>query len=197
MTPVSLLPGYLNTRLTITGIDGALLIVVGLVTAAVTSPIIDRTHAYVPGIRILVPILAICYLAFIWAPPTRSLAAPYALSSILGAASFSLVPIALEYGVECTFPVSPEVASTIFWTGGQLLGAIFIVVMTALKGAEGEPENSMHRALVFEAVVACLVAPVPMVLGMRRLGLHVDGRWHMDRDERRHRNEDEAHGHGE
>jgi MFS transporter, FLVCR family, MFS-domain-containing protein 7 len=164
-----------------------LLIVVGLVTAAITSPIVDRTHAYVLGIRILVPILAICYLAFIWAPGAGGLPAPYVLASVLGAASFALVPIALEYGVEMTFPLSPEVGSTIFWAGGQLLGGIFIVIMNALKGGvEGEPPQTMKRSLIFEAILACLVAPLPLVLGSRRLGLHVEGRWHMDRDDRQY-----------
>ena len=35
------------------GICGAILIVVGLVTAAVLSPVFDRTHAYLAGIKIL------------------------------------------------------------------------------------------------------------------------------------------------
>lgn len=84
------------------GICGALLIVVGLVTAALTSPILDRTHAYLLGIKALVPIIALSYLAFVFAPQTRTLVAPYVIASILGAASFSLVPIALEYLVEVT-----------------------------------------------------------------------------------------------
>ncbi|KAK6606916.1 major facilitator superfamily protein [Botrytis cinerea] len=100
------------------GIAGALLIVVGLVAAAITSPLIDRTKTYLLAIKIQIPILGICYLAFTWAPQTRSLAAIYAILSILGAASFSLVPVALEYLIEITHPVSPEVTSTICWSGG-------------------------------------------------------------------------------
>jgi FLVCR family MFS transporter 7 len=41
------------------GIAGALLIVVGLVTAAVTSPIIDRTKIYLLAMKVQVPIVAI------------------------------------------------------------------------------------------------------------------------------------------
>ena len=40
------------------GIAGALLIVVGLVTSAVVSPLIDRTKQYVVSIKILVPLIA-------------------------------------------------------------------------------------------------------------------------------------------
>ncbi|RAL62222.1 hypothetical protein DID88_004793 [Monilinia fructigena] len=62
------------------GIAGALLIVVGLVAAAITSPLIDRTKTYLLAIKIQIPILGICYLAFTWAPQTRSLAAIFLLS---------------------------------------------------------------------------------------------------------------------
>ncbi|KAJ9635218.1 hypothetical protein H2199_008704 [Coniosporium tulheliwenetii] len=161
------------------GICGALLIVIGLLTSAVTSPIIDRTHAYLLSIKILVPVIAASYLCFIWAPPTRTLVAPYLIASVLGASSFSLVPIALEYLVEVTFPASPEVGSTISWAGGQLLGGVFILAMDALREEEGDgatPEGSMWRALVFQAVLAILVVPAPLCLGVRRFGLGGEGR---------------------
>lgn len=170
------------------GICGAVLIVVGLVAAAINSPILDRTHAYLLNIKIIVPILAISYLGMIWAPQTRGIAAPYVLSALLGAASFTLLPIALEYLVEVTYPASPEVGSTICWAGGQLFGGIFIVVMNALKdqrpvdldkvreGGRGQgggtrPPGNMYNALVFQAVVAMVIAPLPLAMGIKKLGL--------------------------
>lgn len=47
------------------GIAGALLIVIGFVAAAIFSSLIDRTKAYLFCIRMLVPIIAANYLAFI------------------------------------------------------------------------------------------------------------------------------------
>ncbi|CAN9429364.1 unnamed protein product [Alternaria alternata] len=171
------------------GICGAVLIVVGLVACAITSPIADKTHAYLLGIKILCPILSAAYLAMIWAPQMRSIAAPYVLSAVLGACSFSLLPIALEYLVEISFPASPEVSSTICWVGGQVFGGIFIVVMNELKdgrpvdleqvqkagrgqAAKGgdRPPGHMFWALVFQAVVCALVLPLPLMLGVERLG---------------------------
>jgi len=147
-------------------------------------------------IKILVPVLAASYLAFIWAPETRGLAAPYVIASLIGAASFSLVPIVLEYLVEITYPASPEVGSVLCWAGGQLLGGIFIVIMNSLKDGvaitqeleKGEsvgdrPVGNMHRALIFQAVVAIVVVPCAMVLGVKRLGLgegNVSGRLRVD-----------------
>ncbi|KAA8572978.1 hypothetical protein EYC84_003523 [Monilinia fructicola] len=157
------------------GIAGALLIVVGLVAAAITSPLIDRTKTYLLAIKIQIPILGICYLAFTWAPQTRSLAAIYSILSILGAASFSLVPVALEYLIELTHPVSPEVTSTICWSGGQLLGGVFIIVSDKLRAkgvSDGSmddgstrPQGNMYNALVFQTVLALVVIPLPLALG--------------------------------
>ncbi|KAI9858179.1 MAG: hypothetical protein M1813_007828 [Trichoglossum hirsutum] len=128
------------------GICGAILIVVGLVTSAITSPIIDRYKKFLLAIKMQVPLLGIGYLAFTWAPQTGSVAAPYAISALLGAASFSLVPIALEWLIEQTHPVSPEVTSTICWTGGSLLGACFILISDALKaGKDAKPPQNLHR----------------------------------------------------
>ncbi len=150
------------------GIAGALLILVGLVAAAITSPFVDKYKNYLLFIRILVPITALSYLAFIWAPGTRSLALPYFVSSVLGAASFSLVPVALEWAVEITWPAGPEAGSTICWSGGQLLGGVFIVVSDALKADEaggGSPKGNMGKALVFMAVMALGAVPCVMFLG--------------------------------
>ncbi|RDL39460.1 uncharacterized protein BP5553_03800 [Venustampulla echinocandica] len=157
------------------GIAGALLIAVGLVTSAITSPIIDRTKSYLIGIKIQVPIIGLAYLAYTWAPQTRSIAAIYTILSVLGAASFSLVPVVLEYLIEITHPVSPGVSSTICWTGGQLLGGIFILISDALRDSgvndgtadDGttRPPGNMYRALVFQTVMALVAVPLPLMLG--------------------------------
>ncbi|KAF2642712.1 MFS general substrate transporter [Massarina eburnea CBS 473.64] len=180
------------------GICGAVLIVVGLVAAAIMSPMFDRTHAYLFGIKGLSILIAVAYLGMIWAPQTRGLVAPYVLSAIEGAASFSILPIALEYLVEITFPASPEVGSTVVWAGGQLFGGIFILIMDALKdqrevdlskvrkmgrgqGGGDRPPGNMYNALVFQAVVSLVVLPFPLALGMKRLGLaHGEGRLALD-----------------
>jgi FLVCR family MFS transporter 7 len=147
------------------GIAGAILIFVGLGASAVVSPSVDRTKRYLTTIQLLVPLIAIGYVLLIFMPETRTVAGPFITCAILGAASFSLLPCALEYLVEITYPASPEVSSTICWTGGQLLGAIFILLMDALKGSlSDQPKDSMKRALIFQAVVSCLAVPCVFVL---------------------------------
>lgn len=149
------------------GIAGAVLIVVGLVTAAITSPILDRTKSFMLCIKLCVPILALCYLAFIWMPATHDLAGPYVVLAILGAASFAMVPVSLEYLIEVSHPCSPEVTSTAAWALGQLFGGCFVLISDALKaGADAQPPENMDRALIFEAVIALAVAPLPLCLGL-------------------------------
>ncbi|KAL8850796.1 MAG: hypothetical protein Q9221_004294 [Calogaya cf. arnoldii] len=172
------------------GIAGALLILIGLVCAAITSPIVDKYKNYLLFIRTLVPITALSYLAFIWAPGTRSVALPYLVCSILGASSFSLVPVALEWAVEITYPAGPEAGSTICWSGGQLLGGIFIVVADALKedGGKGDPKGNMGKALVFMAIVAVGAVPCVWFLGRGRMRMG-EGRLEVDKGVGRRRTE--------
>jgi FLVCR family MFS transporter 7 len=164
------------------GIAGGILIIVGIIAAIIVSIITDRFHAYVPIIKTIVPVTAIAYLAFLFAPPTRSVAAPYAILALLGASSFSVLPVTLEYVVEATFPVGPECTSVVLWSAGQLLGAVFTIVMNALKDTDGTeplhtfPPGNMQRALVFQAIISCLVAVIPMGLGLKVFGLAGDGR---------------------
>ncbi|KAH7198008.1 major facilitator superfamily domain-containing protein [Fusarium flagelliforme] len=149
------------------GIGGAVLIVVGLVAAAVSSPIIDRTKSFLLTLKILVPLVGISYLIFVWMPETKDVAGPYVVLAILGASSFSLVPVALEFLIELSHPLSPEVTSTIAWAGGQLFGAIFIIISDALAaGKDASPPKNMKNALIFQAVLALAVVPLPLCLGL-------------------------------
>ncbi|KJZ70419.1 hypothetical protein HIM_10187 [Hirsutella minnesotensis 3608] len=149
------------------GIAGAILIFVGLVFAAIISPILDRTKAFLLAIKILMPVMAICYLIFIWMPETRSVVGPYIVLAVLGATSFANVPVALELLIELSHPLSPEVTSTVAWAGGQLFGAIFVIISAPLTaGADGDPPGNMKKYLIFQAVIAMVLGPVPLFLGL-------------------------------
>ncbi|KAJ6437760.1 cell surface receptor/MFS transporter [Purpureocillium lavendulum] len=149
------------------GIGGAVLILVGLVAAAISSPILDRTKAFLLALKLFIPVIGLCYLIFLWMPETRSIAGPYVVLALLGASSFALVPVALEFLIELSHPLSPEVTSTTAWAGGQLFGAIFVIVSDALTdGDDADPPKNMKRALIFQAVIALAVCPLPLFLGL-------------------------------
>ncbi|KAI9884172.1 MAG: hypothetical protein M1823_004035 [Watsoniomyces obsoletus] len=155
------------------GICGALLVIVGLVSSGIVSPIMGRyPRQHLTALKVHVPLLALGLFAFIWAPQTRSVVAPYVFASIIGVSAFCLMPLALEMLADVTHPVSPEITSVVGWFGGSLLGACFILIMDALKdGRDANPPYRMRRALIFEAVVAAAVVPLPLCLGLfgRRL----------------------------
>lgn len=150
------------------GIAGGILILVGLIAAAIISPLTDRFKHYLGTIRVLVPIVAISYIALIFAPSSSLGIVPsYVVSAILGASSFAILPIVLEYLVEITYPFSPEIGSTLCWTGGQLLGGVFIVIQNALKARNtASPPANMRNALIFSAVIAVAAAPFPVCIGL-------------------------------
>ncbi|GAM41657.1 hypothetical protein TCE0_042f14943 [Talaromyces pinophilus] len=150
------------------GIAGGVLIIAGLISSAIVSPINDRFKKYLLIIRIAVPIHAICYIALYFAPSSPyGLAPSIVVCALLGASAFALLPVALEFIVEITYPYSPEIGSTILWTGGQILGAIFTIVQTELKAsANADPPANMKRSLIFSAVVACVAAVFPLTLNV-------------------------------
>lgn len=148
------------------GIGGAILITSGLVFAAIGSPILDRTKAFLPSLKFFVPLTALSYLVFIWMPETRTIVGPYLVLSALGISCFALVPVALEFLIELSHPLSPEVTSTTAWAGGQLLSAVFILIGTALtEGEDAVPPRNLKKTLIFHAVMAILVLPLPLCLG--------------------------------
>ena len=156
--------GYSETQ---AGIAGAILILVGLIFAAIISPLVDRYKFYLSFIKSTTPIIAICYLIFIWAPSSSTIIYAYVVCGVLGAASFGLVPVVLEYLVEIHHPLGPELGSTLSWAGGQLLGGIFIIIQSALKaGRTAHPPYNLRKALIFQAVVGMVVMPLPLCLNL-------------------------------
>jgi sugar phosphate permease len=149
------------------GIAGAVLIVVGLVASAIISPMVDRTKSYLITVKVLVPFIAVSYVILIFMPATQSIAGVYITCALIGGTSFSLLPCTLELLTLVTHPISPEVSSTIAWTGGQILGGVFIIIMNALRsfgGSAGGPDGNMIHALIFQAVLSCIAVPFPLFL---------------------------------
>ncbi|PUU82881.1 hypothetical protein B9Z19DRAFT_1098919 [Tuber borchii] len=130
---------------------------------AIVSLINDRTDSFLLAIRALVPVIALCYVALIFPPGTRALVVPFTISAFLGATSFSLLPLVLEWAVKQTHPAPPELTNVTLWVGGQILGAVFLIAMDALKDKSNN--DKMWRSLIFEAVIACAVAPLTLMLG--------------------------------
>ncbi|KAL6414157.1 hypothetical protein AUP68_00675 [Ilyonectria robusta] len=149
------------------GIGGGLLIVLGLIASGIAAPIVDRNKKYLFVVKCGVVLGALCYLALIWVPTSREVGALYALLGVLGVASLAIVPVVLEVLTELSYPVGPEITSTIAWAVGQLLGGCFILLGNAMKaGQDAHIPRNLTNFVIFQAVFALALVPLPLSLGL-------------------------------
>ncbi|KZS98469.1 MFS general substrate transporter [Sistotremastrum niveocremeum HHB9708] len=136
------------------GFMGAALILSGLLSAAVTSPLFDRvlTHHLGITLRATTPFLAAAWIALIWAVRPHNAAPLYILFALIGAISITLLPVALELGCEITR--NADAAAAILWFSGNLFSVVFVLVGNALTdGQDANPPFNMRRASIFNAVI--------------------------------------------
>ncbi|KAG8742725.1 hypothetical protein FRC10_000999 [Ceratobasidium sp. 414] len=149
------------------GIFGGVLILSGIIGAAVMSPIFDRylTHHLALAAKVLIPILAGSYIGLIWDVRANNDAGIYVLMVVIGVASFTLLPVALEIGCEVTR--SAETSSAVLWFTGNLLSVVFVLSMDALRDDSpgANPPSNMRKSLIFQA---CFVAAIARLESARR-----------------------------
>jgi len=140
------------------GYLGAALIGCGLVIAAAATPIIDKLQARLLSMKVAAPTIGICYLTFIWIPGSPIVTA-YVVLGVIGGASFTLLPVTLEWLAKETEPAPPEVSSILCWMIGQLLGIVFTISMQNLKtyGDPAVPNGDMKRYFSYTFLVRRLV----------------------------------------
>ncbi|KAH9922288.1 MFS general substrate transporter [Epithele typhae] len=149
------------------GIMGAVLLLAGLLGAAITSPLFDRvlTHHLALSAKVCLPIMAACWLSLIWEIKPNNTTSLYIILVILGATSLTLLPVVLELAVELTR--NAEGSSAVLWFSANLCSLAFVLIEGALRaGTDASPPQNMHRAIVFQgAVVASALALVYLVEG--------------------------------
>ena len=194
----------------------------GLLSAGVSSPVIDAHPRWkLPFIKFAVVILAGGYILLVFSPAATAGGAgdagvgnnsngeggaeagvwpTYLVMALLGAASFSLVPVVLEYMADVTVPAGAELSSTVAWTGGQLFGGVFILICGGLMGEGGsgggggrggggggrggggtgkggEGKEGSIRAMIFMAVIAVVgILPTMMLRKEKRKRDVIHGR---------------------
>ncbi|OSD03709.1 MFS general substrate transporter [Trametes coccinea BRFM310] len=156
--------GYSDT---VAGLMGAVLLLVGLIAAAITSPLYDRvlTHHLGLSVKVLCPILLACWLALIWEIKPNNEISCFVLMGIIGAIGLTLLPAVLELAVELTR--NPDGSSALLWASTNLFGLIFVIVENALRaGPDANPPLNMRRAAIFQGVlVAVMILFVYLVEG--------------------------------
>ncbi|XP_060707556.1 solute carrier family 49 member A3 [Hemiscyllium ocellatum] len=122
--------GYSNT---FAGLCGALFIVFGICGAFVLGMYVDRTKKFMETTKINFCLTAFATIAF--ALVSRMRDQPYGLAvvcSLFGLLGFSIYPVGMELGVECSYPVGEATSAGLIFVSGQLQGSLFIYFLPAL-----------------------------------------------------------------
>ncbi|KAF9104371.1 hypothetical protein BGX29_001965 [Mortierella sp. GBA35] len=143
------------------GYFGAAMVVAGLVGAGVSGPLMDRTKQFKSVIKSMVPLATLFYIIFIFVVRKDFFIGIIVVSAFLGIFSFAMLPVVLELGVECTYPVTPASSTSLLWGSGQLFAVIFLFILQALQDDQKSIDTGINPPLIFIAVF-CVVASVPV-----------------------------------
>eukprot|EP00111_Clytia_hemisphaerica_P022741 TCONS_00066934-protein len=127
--------GYSDTT---AGILGALVIVGGFVGAGLSGYYVDNTRKYIDISKILGILFGFSGSLCLIAVNLRDMVAfNYIAFTLYGLTGLGVLPVFLELGVECTYPVDEATSSGIQWMIGQVIGAILFFI-----GLEASPKLS-------------------------------------------------------
>ncbi|CAJ0954173.1 unnamed protein product, partial [Mesorhabditis belari] len=145
LQPALCLKGYSET---FSGGMGSLLIVSGLVGAAISGIIVDKTGMFEQVMKISFALAGI-------AGSSLSISINYenkpwwVVASIcaFGCFGFAIYPIGLELGVECTYPVAEATSTGLIIMIGQVLGVIFVVTTNLVNGTPSPRELAIQTCV--------------------------------------------------
>lgn len=143
--------GYSDTTC---GRLGATLLLSGITAAVVSAPLFDRvfTHSMGATLRTLVPFVSLMWLSLIWAITPNNAAILFVLMAMIGGCTITMLPLALELGVELTRNANGS--SAVLLCSGNLCGIVLILVEGALRApSTADPPYNMHDALIFHGCV--------------------------------------------
>ncbi|KAF9369950.1 hypothetical protein CPB97_003141 [Podila verticillata] len=143
------------------GYFGAAMIVAGLVGAGIAGPVIDRNKQYKLLLKCMVPVATLFYIIFNFVVRKEMFTAIIVVSALLGLCSFAMLPVILELGVECTYPVTPSSSTSLLWASGQLFAVVFLLVLGALQDNDKAVSTGVSPPLVFIAAW-CVVGTAPI-----------------------------------
>uniref|UniRef100_UPI00398F38AD solute carrier family 49 member A3 isoform X2 n=1 Tax=Pristiophorus japonicus TaxID=55135 RepID=UPI00398F38AD len=122
--------GYSNS---FAGLCGGLFIIFGILGAFVVGLYVDRTKKFIETTKINFCLTAFASIAFALVSRMRDVPVGLAVvCSLFGLLGFSIYPVGMELGVECSYPVGEATSAGLIFVSGQLQGALFILLLPAL-----------------------------------------------------------------
>lgn len=151
------------------GLVLAVLIAVGVLSAVIVSPILDKTKRHTLGLKIFMIAIALSFTALPFVPQTQSVPALFIIFGLVGASVLSIEPCVLEVQASWTHPVSPELSSFVCWGGAKVLAAVFTLLVGSVLVLDepkfGQPKGSLFVGQIFIAAMAWLCVPCTILLG--------------------------------
>lgn len=122
--------GYSND---FAGLCGACSIVFGIVGAGFLGLYVDKTKQFTEVTKINVCLTSLGCSAFAVVSQLKDMkVAIGAACSWFGLFGFSVYPVAMELGVECSYPVGEATSSGLIFISGQIQSVIYMVLLQAL-----------------------------------------------------------------
>ncbi|KAG6850973.1 hypothetical protein H0H93_005842 [Arthromyces matolae] len=171
--------GYTSNE---SGFFGACLLLTGIVAAIITAPLFDRvfTHHLALTAKLIVPIVGVSWLSLIWAVKPDNLGALFAIMTIIGVCSLTMLPVGLELGCELTR--NANASSAVLWSAWVIypLSHAYSTLTTSIvqgalrAGPDANPPLNMRRSLIFNGTFMMIAAASVFALRGRQVRKELD-----------------------
>jgi len=94
---------------------GGVMVFAGIIGALVFGLVLDRYQAHIFILRMNMCFVTCLLVGFVILLRPNSLHAIYCVSGLFGFFGLGLLPLGLELGVECSFPVDPSMSTGLLW----------------------------------------------------------------------------------
>uniref|UniRef100_A0A914UMK3 Membrane transporter n=1 Tax=Plectus sambesii TaxID=2011161 RepID=A0A914UMK3_9BILA len=146
LQPMLCVKGYSDTFI---GAMGALLIISGLIGAAISGVLVDKTKMFQEIMKVSFAGAGIAACSYCVAIQYEGQHAWVVASVFMfGLFGFAIYPIGLEIGVETTYPVAEATSTGLIIITGQIEGVLFVLITEALTQSTTTAEQAVQTCSV-------------------------------------------------
>ncbi|KAJ3127211.1 Major facilitator super domain-containing protein 7, partial [Physocladia obscura] len=147
-------------------------IAAGLIGSIIVAMILDRTKKHKLAVKFsaFLSFLGFAVFTFAAMDPSRIIVA-YIAAAVFGLGAVPCMSLAMELGVECTYPIGEEVSTGFLWSFAQLFTMILLVLSNFTRDGEGK----MGVLLIVVSVVLFLVFFVSLLFANKNRRMAIEG----------------------
>jgi predicted MFS family arabinose efflux permease len=153
------------------GLCGVLMVMGGLLGAALAGYLVDLTHRYKLLLVVFFACAAACLAAYTTALAFVGHSVPLlaAICTALGFFMIGLLPVGMEAAVISTYPVPEAISAGLLLLSCQVFGIAFVVVAKLLEHASSPPTMTAANLLITGAVALAAAASLFWRMQTKRL----------------------------